>query len=404
MPEMPRGGTASLLAVLIAATALGPLSLNIFIPSMPGLLTAFDTDYGTVQLVLTLYLVGLAGAQLVHGPLSDRFGRRPVMLGGLALHLVGSVACLAAPTIGWLIAGRIVQAIGGCVGLVLGRAIVRDLFDRDRTASVLAYITMAMMVAPMLGPTIGGFLDVWFGWRSSFAFVLGVGALLAAATWKWLPETLAQPAEGSGFHTILPDFGRLLRQRVFCGYSLQIACTALTFMAFLGGAPYITVRLLDRPPSDYGLYFIPIAAAYSVANLAAARITPRLGIDRMITLGVLITVAGAMVGVVLHLAGPPSMLTYFGPMTLIAFGHGFCLPTGFAGAVSVEPRLAGAAAGLSGFLQMSTGAAASYVIGILMVDDAGPMVFAVLIGTLAATAAHVVGVLMAKHPDDPAAA
>ncbi|WP_316978921.1 multidrug effflux MFS transporter [Shumkonia mesophila] len=404
MAAAQRRGTASLLAILIAATALGPLSLNIFIPSIPGLQTTFAADYGTVQLVLTLYLVGLAGAQLVHGPLSDRFGRRPVMLGGLALHLVGSAACLAAPSIGWLIAGRIVQAIGGCVGMVLGRAIVRDLFDRERTASILAYITMAMMVAPMLSPTIGGFLDVWFGWRSSFAFVLGLGALLAAATWKWLPETLAQPAEGGSFHTILPDFGRLLRQRIFCGYSLQIASTALTFMAFLGSAPYVTVRLLDRPPSDYGLYFIPIAGAYIVANFAAARISPRVGIDRMITLGVLITVAGSVAGVALHLAGQLSMWTVFGPMTLIAFGHGFCLPTGFAGAVSVDPRLAGAAAGLSGFLQMATGAAASFVVGSLMTTSAAPMVAAVLIGTLCATAAHVGGVLMAKRPDDPPAA
>jgi len=398
MPATPRGGTASLLAILIAATALGPLSLNIFIPSMPGLQTAFGADYGTVQLVLTLYLVGLAGAQLVHGPLSDRFGRRPVMLGGLALHLVGSVACLLAPTIGWLIAGRLVQAVGGCVGMVVGRAIVRDRFDRERTASILAYITMAMMVAPMLGPTLGGFLDVWFGWRSSFAFVLAAGVLLSAATFKWLPETLPQPAQGAAFHTILPDFGRLLRQRVFCGYSLQIAGTALSFMAFVGGAPYVTVRLLERPPSDYGLYFIPIAAAYIVANFAAARISPRLGIDRSITLGVLITVVGAVVGVALHLGGPPSMWTYFGPMALIAFGHGFCLPTGFAGAVSVEPRLAGAAAGLSGFLQMSIGAATSFVVGSLMADDAGPMLFAVLVGTLAAAVAHVGGVLTATRP------
>ncbi len=398
MAAAPRRGTASLLAVLIAATALGPLSLNIFIPSMPGLQMAFSADYGTVQLVLTLYLVGLAGAQLIHGPLSDRFGRRPVMLGGLALHLFGSMACLVAPTIGWLIAGRLVQAVGGCVGMVVGRAIVRDRFDRDRTASILAYITMAMMVAPMLAPTLGGFLDVWFGWRSSFAFVLIAGIILAAATYKWLPETLAQPAEGGGFHTILPDFGRLLRHRAFCGYSFQIAGTALTFLSFVGSAPYVTVRLLDRSPSDYGLYFISIAAAYIVANFAAAHISPRLGIDRTITLGVMISVTGAAAGAALYLAGSNSMWTYFGPMTMIAFGHGFCLPTGFAGAVSVDPRRAGAAAGLTGFLQMATGAAASYVVGSLMTTSATPMVAAVLIGTLCAAAAHVGGVLMAKRP------
>lgn len=401
MPQTPRG-TASLLAILIAATALGPLSLNIFIPSMPGLQTAFGADYGTVQLVLTLYLVGLAGAQLIHGPLSDRFGRRPVMLGGIGLHLVGSVACLVAPTVGWLIAGRLVQAIGGCVGMVVGRAIVRDRFDRERTASILAYVTMAMMVAPMVGPTIGGFLDVWFGWRSSFAFVLVVGILLVAATYRWLPETRAAGGDVRGFRTILPDFGRLLRERVFCGYSLQIAGTALTFMSFASAAPYVVVRLLDRPASDYGLGFIPIAGAYMAANLLSARISPKIGIDRMITIGVLITVTGALGGVALYLIGPLSRLTVFGPMTLIAFGHGFCLPTGFAGVVSVDPRLAGAAAGLSGFLQMATGAAASLVIGNLMAETAGPMVYAILAGTLAALAAHVGGVLTAR-PAPPSA-
>lgn len=398
MPATPRGGTASLLAILIVATALGPLSLNIFIPSMPGLQRAFGADYGTVQLVLTLYLVGLAGAQLVHGPLSDRYGRRPVMLGGLGLHLMGSAMCLAAPTIGWLITGRLVQAVGGCVGIVVGRAIVRDRFDRNRTASVLAYITMAMMVAPMLAPTIGGFLDVWFGWRASFVFVLVAGVLLAAAIFRWLPETLPQPAEDAGFHSILPDFAGLLRQRTYCGYSLQIAGTAVTFLSFVGSAPYVTVRLLGRPPSDYGLYFIAIAAAYIVANFTAARISPRLGIDRTITLGVSISVAGAVAGVLLYLAGLHSMWAYFGPMALVTFGHGLCLPTGFAGAVSVEPRLAGAAAGLSGFLQMATGATASYVVGSLMADTAGPMVFGVLIGALGAATAHVGGVLLAKRP------
>jgi len=393
MSEPPRRGTPALLAVLIAATALGPLSLNIFIPSMPGLQTAFGAEYGTVQLVLTLYLVGLAGAQLVHGPLSDRFGRRPVMLGGLALHLAGSLACLLAPTIGLLVAGRVVQAVGGCVGLVVGRAVVRDLFDRERTAGILAYITMAMMVAPMLGPTVGGYLDVWFGWRASFAFVLGLGALIALAAFRWMPETLAEPAAGGGLGGILPDFAGLLRRRVFCGYAVQVACTAMTFMSFVGGAPYVVVVLLERPASDYGLLFIPVAGAYMVANFIAARVSHRVGIDRMITLGVAITIAGGALGVGLHLAGPASALALFGSMTVIAFGHGFCVPNGLAGAVSVDPRLAGAAAGLSGFLQMAVGAAATFAVGALMAGSALPVALAMLAGTLVAAVAHGWGVL-----------
>lgn len=394
----PSGHPAVLLTLLIAATALGPLSLNMFIPSMPGLQEAFDADYGTVQLVLTLYLAGLAGAQLVHGPLSDRFGRRPVMLGGLALHLLGTLACLLAPTIGWLIAGRLVQAVGGCVGMVVGRAIVRDRFDREHTASMLAYITMAMMAAPMLGPTLGGFLDVWFGWQATFVFLLMAGGLLTAAVWRWLPETLAGTGKAGGLGTILPDFRRLLGERLFCGYSLQIACTALSFMAFLGGAPYVTSRLLGRPPSDYGLFFIPVAFCYMVANFVAARISPRVGIDRMISMGVAITVTGATAGAVLHLAGLLSPATVFGPMAVMAFGHGFCIPNGFAGSVSVDARLAGAAAGLTGFLQMAIGAAASFLVGSLMAQSAAPMVYTMLAGTLLAAVAHVWGVLLARRP------
>ena len=390
------GGKGTLLAILIAATALGPLSFNIFIPSMPGLQAAFATDYGTVQLVLTLYLVGLAGAQLVHGPLSDRFGRRPVMLAGLALHLAGSLACLLAPTIGLLIAGRVIQAVGGCVGLVVGRAVVRDLFDRERTASVLATIIMAMMVAPMLGPTIGGFLDVWFGWRAPFAFILLVGGLLSAATFRWLPETLARPAAGTGFATILPDFAALLRRRLFCGYAFQVGCTALTFMAFLGGAPYAVVKILGRPASDYGLYFIPIAASYIAGNFVASRISGRVGIDRMITVGTLVTIGGGSLGVGFHLAGEVSVLALFGPMTVIAFGHGFCVSNGLAGAVSVDPRLAGSAAGLSGFLQTALGAVGASLVGSLMADGMAPIAFTVLAGTLLAAAAHSWGVLTAR--------
>lgn len=396
MAPAPGGGRTRLLAILIATTALGPISLNIFIPSMPGLQAALDTDYATVQLVLTLYLVGLAGAQLIHGPLSDRYGRRPVMLGGLALHLVGSVACLAAPTIEVLIAGRVVQAVGGCVGLVVGRAVVRDLFDRERTAAVLATIIMAMMVAPMLGPTIGGFLDVWFGWRAPFAFILLAGGLVTAAVFLWLPETLAEPAASPGFASILPDFAALLRRRVFCGYAFQVAFTAFTFLGFLGGAPYALVNLLDRPASDYGLFFIPIAATYIAGNFVASRISARVGIDRMISLGTLITIFGATIGVALHLTGEASSLALFGPMVVIGFGHGFCVSNGLAGAVSVDPRLAGSAAGLSGFLQMALGAVGTSLVGSLMADSIGPIAFIVLAGTLMAGTAHVLGVLTAR--------
>ena len=380
-----------LLAILIAATALGPMTLNIFIPSMPGLQADFDATYGTAQLTLSFYLVGLAGAQLIHGPLSDRYGRRPVMIGGLALQVVGTLACLFAPTIGLLIAGRLVQAVGGCVGMVVGRAIVRDRFDRERTASMLAYITMAMVVAPMLAPTIGGFLDNLYGWRASFIFVLLSSLIVLAIIFRWLPETLAVKSTGNAFLSIPRDFALLLRQWEFCGYAFQLSFNSIIFLAFLSGAPYVVVEILNLTPGDYGLYFIPIVAIYMVGNFISARISPRVGIDRMISLGCVFIVAGAAYGLVMDLMGIVSVLSVFGPMGIISIGHAFCIPNGMAGAVSADPKMAGAAAGLTGFLQMATGAAASFVVGTMMTDSPTPLVVAMFIGAVLATAAHFIG-------------
>jgi multidrug resistance protein len=163
--------------ILVAISAVGPLALNIFVPSMPGLQREFGVSYGVVQLTLTLYIIGMALCQLVYGPLSDRFGRRPVLLAGMALFVVASVWAVLATSMGMLIAARLLQAIGGASGLVLSRAIVRDLYDRDRSASVLGYITMAFVVAPMLAPTVGGLLDQFAGWRAIFVLLALVGAL-----------------------------------------------------------------------------------------------------------------------------------------------------------------------------------------------------------------------------------
>ncbi len=388
-----------LLAILIAATALGPLTLNIFIPSMPGLQVEYGATYGTAQLTLSFYLVGLAGAQLIHGPLSDRYGRRPVMIGGVALHLIGTLACLFAPTIGLLIAGRLVQAIGGCVGMVVGRAVVRDRFDRDRTASMIAYITMAMVVAPMLAPSIGGFLDTIYGWRASFIFVLISSLIVLAIIIRWLPETLAVKSTGNAFVSIPQDFARLLRQGEYCGYGLQLSFNSIVFLAFLSGAPFIMVEILDRTPADYGLYFIPIVAVYMVGNFLSARISPRVGIDRMISLGCVFVFGGATMGLVMDVMGLVSVFTLFVPMGIISIGHAFCVPNGMAGAVSVDPRIAGAAAGLTGFLQMATGAGASFIVGSMMTDSATPLVVAMFIGAVLATAAHFIGLAKKRVGD-----
>ena len=387
-PEAPR---RALFAVIIAGTAIGPMSMHILLPSMPGMQRIFATDFSTVQLTLTLYLVGFAVAQLAYGPLSDRFGRRPMLLAGLALFLVGSLVCLLAPAIEVLIAGRVVQAVGGCSGLVLGRAIVRDLYGRERAASMLAYVTMAMVVAPMLSPSIGGYLDLWFGWWAVFAFLFAVGTMVMVAAALFLPETRQTAPEISGPLEMARSFGHLLRLRAFLGYAFHLAFATGVWMAFVGGAPYVTIELLGRSPNEYGLYFIGISAMYAAGNYTAGRISQRVGSDRMITMGVWIAIAATAVLGIFVATGALTPFTLFWPVAVLSFGQGLSIPNAMAGAVGVDPRRIGAASGLTGFLQMATAAACSYLVGALLAGTAVPMVVVMSVLAVLAYAAPALG-------------
>ena len=385
------GSRRTLFAVIIGCTAIGPMSMHILLPSLPGIRRIFAADFATVQLTLTLYLVGLAVAQLAYGPLSDRFGRRPVLLVGLALYLGGSLICLLAPVIEALIVGRVVQAVGGCAGLVLGRAIVRDVYGRERAASMLAYVTMAMVVAPMLSPTIGGFLDVWFGWWAIFAFLFAAGTVMLVAVALFLPETRQAAPEISTPIEMARSFGRLLRMRAYLGYAFHLAFATSVWMSFVGGAPYVTIELLGRSPSEYGLYFISLSGMYAAGNFTAGRISQRVGTDRMIAWGVWIGIASMAILAAYVAAGALTPFTLFWPVAVLSFGQGLSLPNAMAGAVGVDPQRIGAASGLTGFLQMATAAACSYLVGAMLAGTAVPMVVMMSILTVLAFAAPALG-------------
>ena len=352
-------------AILIAISAVGPLALNIFMPSMPGLQREFGVTYGVVQLTLTLYLIGMAACQLVYGPISDRVGRRPMLLGGLSVFVVASFMAAVAPSIELLIAARLLQALGGAAGIVLARAMVRDVFDRETSASVISYITMAFVVAPMVAPVLGGFIDLHFGWRTDFWLLALLGAVVLSAAWRYLPEThVNRIAAGSGMG-LLSGAVRLFAMPRFRGYTLTLAFTSAVFFAFLGGAPHIMIDVLKRTPMEYGLWFFIISAGYMLGNFLSGRYTRAIGIDRMILLGCCITLAGGLLCFMAAIAGMLSPATLFVPMALAALGNGLTIPNGTAGAISVDPRLTGAAAGWSGFTQMACGAAASQLVGSL---------------------------------------
>lgn len=373
------------LLLLAAATALAPFGMHILIPSMPGLVDRFATDYATVQLTLTLYLIGQGAAQLIYGPLSDRYGRRPVMLGGMMFYVLASALCAAAGSIEALIAGRVLQAVGGCAGMVLGRAIIRDVLDRDRGASMIAAVTMAMAVAPALAPLIGGHVDDWLGWRAIFLGLALIGAALAAAVFLLLRETNDQPLARLDLGAMFRHFGELMANRAFLGYAASTAVTMAAYFSFLAGTPFILVEIMGETAAAYGNYFILVVASYIFGNFLASRLSVRLGGDAMMTIGIAVSLVAISTMLALNHILSPHPLLLFGPMALHVIGNGISQPNGISAAVGARPDIAGAASGLMGFIQMSVSAATTLLVGYLLTNTATPMI-AVMLGLSALAA------------------
>lgn len=349
--------------ILIVATATGPLALNLFVPSMPGLVSTFNTDTATVQLTLTLYLVMIGVSQLFYGPISDKFGRRPAMLIGLAIYVAGGLFSAFAWSIEALIAGRMIQAIGGCAGMVLGRAIIRDVLPREKAAPTLALVTMAMAVAPAIAPAIGGLLDTHFSWRAGFALPTLVGAVLLLGALFKLNETKERTEGAFSVTAMLRDFKTLSLQPSFQGYAGCVVFSIGAFFSFVAGAAYVAIEVIGEPPEVYGFYFVMISLGFMAGNFTANRLSTRLGVDRMILLGVSFSSLGAGGSVYCAFTMEAQLTTLFLPMALVAYGNGVSQPNAVTGAVSVLPRIAGTASGYMGFLQMGMGALLTQIVG-----------------------------------------
>jgi DHA1 family bicyclomycin/chloramphenicol resistance-like MFS transporter len=377
------GGTPwRLLGLLICITAIGPTTLNILVPALPNLAKVLGTDADTVQLAVSLYLIGLATAQLLAGPLSDRFGRRPVALGGLALTAVMSLSALAVGNVASLIVVRIVQAIGAASGIVTARAIIRDLFERDRAAAMLGLVATAMVIAPTFGPLIGGLLETAFGWQSIFLFV--AAASLAVLAWgaTVLPETRRREPGGAsaGF---IANLAALAKSASFHGYVLCAAFGSGTFFAFLGGGPHAVVTIMGRSPAEFGVWFALSSVGYMAGNFLTSRLSMRFGVDRMIGWGLAVEIIGAAGAIVLAaFAHPWGPAIIFIPQLIMGFGNGIMLPNAIAGAVSIRPQAAGTASGFLGCIQMTIGAAFVQLGGLVLVDATTVLPMALLLGAV----------------------
>ena len=254
-------------------TGVGSLSLNILVPAMPSLVAKFAADPASVQLTVSLYLLGLAVAQLVFGPLSDRFGRRPVVLAGLALATVASTAAIFAASIAGLIVARVVQSLGASTGQTIGRAIIRDLYDREHAASMIGLVTSVVVLMPMVAPLIGGILDTVFGWEAIFVFTAALSFTVFAWAMLALPETHAFSAAPGGWGRFRADVRALAGSPRFFGYALCAGFGSAPFFSFLGGAPHVVVTMLGRTSAEYGLWFFVPSIGFMAGNFAVSRLT-----------------------------------------------------------------------------------------------------------------------------------
>jgi len=346
-----------MLLMLVAMTGVAPISLYMLVPALPVLAATFKSDIQVAQMTVSLYMVGIACSQLIMGPLSDKFGRRPVLLAGLALMVAASLGASLAQTMPQLIAARFLQALGGASGMVISRAIIRDLYSRDRVGAMISLVIAVMMVAQMLSALAGGLLEVGFGWRSIFWFItassLGVAVLIAIA----LPETRRAQSESGGFRG---DVGSLLRSRAFIGYVLCQMLASQIIFTFAGGGPYIVVTQMGRTTAEYGAWFATTGFAYLLGNVLCVRFAPRYPLEKLIWFGLALQLAGSLLNLVFSFAGinqTPGWL--FGTQMIVMVANAFVMANASAGAISVRPEAAGTASGAMGFLQQGVGALVS---------------------------------------------
>ncbi|MDV7201387.1 multidrug effflux MFS transporter [Roseovarius sp. 10] len=380
--------TAPSIFTLIVLTGLGALSMNVFLPSLPQMAEYFGAEYGVVQLSVALYLGVNAALQLLVGPLSDRYARRPVMLVGVAIYCLASLGCLWAPDVITFLVFRMIQA-SVVVGLVLGRAVVRDLYPRDQAASMIGYVTMGMAIVPMVGPVIGGALGQAFGWKANFWLLFGAGLVILLLAWADLGET-ARKGEGR-LRDQFAQYPTLLLSRRFWGYSLSSTLASGAFFAYLGGAPLVGARIFGLEPALLGLFFGAPALGYFFGNFISGRFSVRVGVDRMILWGALITVAGLSTGLGMFFLGYKTALVFFGSMTFVGLGNGMVLPNATSGMMSIRPDLAGTASGLGGSIMLAGGASLSALSGVILSqsDQAYPLIYLMLACAIGAAASAI---------------
>jgi DHA1 family bicyclomycin/chloramphenicol resistance-like MFS transporter len=374
-----RAGPAFLLA-LLAAAALGPMAMQVIMPALPAIQADFDAPISLTQGIVSVSMISIGVATLLYGPLADKFGRRPALIAGTWLYLLGSLACALAPTLGTVIAARVLQAIGGAAGITIARTMVHDVFGRERAARMMAYLTIIIVMIPTLSPALGGGITEAFGWRAVFWLLVGISAVSVIVVHRRMPETAA-PSRDDGnrpsLRATMKVMAGLMVRPSFLGYALQSAFALTILFVLTSYAPYL------MRPGVYGLFVMAPALGFMIGLLAAAGTSRWIGLDSLIILGSLVAVAGAGATLVEVRSADWALVWLLIPVTVSTLGIGLALPGAQSAALAAAPEATGAASGLIGFLQLLLAGIVVQTAGALNDGTALPMARLMLAGAVA---------------------
>lgn len=354
---------------LVSLAGMAALSMNIFLPSLPGMTAYFDTTYAIMNLSISMYLAFTALLQLFIGPISDQVGRRPVVLISFVIFFIATIGCLLSTSIEVFLIFRMLQAFI-VTGMVLSRAIVRDIVEDEKAASMIGYVTMGMAIVPMFAPAIGGFLNDLFGWKANFSMLLFIGIIIAAFAYFDLGETNNNISKG--FSKQFKEYPELFKSKRFWAYCFTTVFASGSFFSFIGGAPFVSTNSFELSSSAFGIYFGVTTLGYVVGSFISGKFSERFGIHFMLLQGSWITALGLLLSLFIFWLGFGSATVFFGCMILAGVGNGMVLPNANAGLLSVRPSLAGSASGIGGAIMLGGGAFLAYLAGLISTEQAGP--------------------------------
>ncbi len=386
------------IALMTLVAMVSPLALNLFVPAMPDAARELQTDVGVIQLSFTAYLFTLAFGQLLSGPLADHFGRRPIVLGGLIFHTLGSLLAALAPDVMLLIAGRVLQALGGSAAMVMARTIIIDIYGREGAAARMGYVVMAIATAQTIAPTVGGYLNLWAGWNSIFYISLGMGGVALLVASLQLSETCRVKSDSLRLGPVIQRYAGVFNSGGYIGYALSTTCIAAAFYMFVGTAPYI-VDGLGGNSALFGTWFLTVSLAFMAGSFLSTRLARHASIDQVLLFGNLLSLTGALTLLGFTLGSTLTYATLFLPMALVTLGRGFSQPNAQSAAISCSPTSAATASGLMGFIQLLAGAVIAQLMPLLLGEGILPIAVCICLAPVAALGAHYYAINRQRSPE-----